>query len=246
MTTIHDVARHAGVSAATVSRVVNGRASVAPDLAERVRHAMRELDYRPNAAARNLRRSGSTLWAVIISDIGNAFFTSLVRGLEDVAQQAGYSVALCNSDEDGDKESRYVTAALAEQMAGVIVSPTAGSTAVDRLRAAGTPVVAIDRPGGDRPVDTVVVDNAQGAATGVAHLLEQGYRRVACLTGPAGVPTADRRLAGYRRALADAGLDERHELVCRADFRRPGGYRAMATLLDGAPDQTPCSPPTAC
>ncbi|BCB87147.1 hypothetical protein Psuf_044600 [Phytohabitans suffuscus] len=109
MATIYDVARRAEVSPATVSRVANGHANVDPTLAERVRDAMRELDYRPNAVARNLRRSRTTLWAVIISDIGNPFFTSVVRGVEDVAQPAGYSVVLCNSDEDLGKEGSTST-----------------------------------------------------------------------------------------------------------------------------------------
>ncbi len=114
MATIYDVARQAGVSAATVSRVVNGQASVDAALTARVQQAMRDLDYRPNALARNLRRQRTSIWAVIISDIGNPFFTSMVRGVEDVAQGAGYSVVLCNSDEDPAKEARYVAAALAE------------------------------------------------------------------------------------------------------------------------------------
>src|SRR4051794_33772708 len=112
MTTIYDVARQAQVSTATVSRVINRRANVDALLVARVEQAMRELDYQPNAVARNLRRSRTTLWAVIDSDVGNPFFTSLVRGVEDVAQQAGYSVVLCNTDEDPAKEDQYLQVAL--------------------------------------------------------------------------------------------------------------------------------------
>src|SRR4051812_16132579 len=121
MATIYDVARHAGVSASTVSRVLNGKQTVDAQLADRVRAAATELDYRPNALARSLRRSQTHLWAVLVSDINNPFFTALVRGVEDVAQQARYSVVLCNSDESPAKEADYITAILAEQMAGVIV-----------------------------------------------------------------------------------------------------------------------------
>src|SRR5918995_1319338 len=133
MATIYDVAERAGVSPATVSRVLNGRSTVDSGLAARVQKAIQELDYRPNAVARNLRRSRTSLWAVIISDIGNPFFTSLVRGVEDVAQRAGFSVVLCNSDEDAAKEGQYVSAALSEQMAGVIISPSGRATHVNRL-----------------------------------------------------------------------------------------------------------------
>ncbi|RKN44023.1 LacI family DNA-binding transcriptional regulator [Streptomyces hoynatensis] len=232
MATIHDVARLAGVSAATVSRVTNGRGNVAPGLAERVRRAMAELDYRPNAAARKLRRSPGSLWAVVISDIGNAFFTSLVRGIEDVAQERGFSLVLCNSDEDPRKEGQYVTAVLAERMAGVIMSPCAGSGQAARLVAGGVPVVAIDRRlPGPEAVDTVLVDNEAGARRAVTHLFEAGYRRIACVTGPRGVPTAEQRLAGYLGAMAGHGLTDPGPLVRHADFREGGGYDAMAELL---------------
>lgn len=232
MATIYDVAQRAKVSAATVSRVVNGRASVDGALAERVRQAMQELDYRPNAVARNLRRSTTTLWAVIISDIGNPFFTSMVRGVEDVAQRNGYSVVLCNSDEDPAKEARYVTAALAEQMAGVIISPTGAPTHVKRLIESNTAVVAIDRELKGTSVDTVLVDNEHGAEIATGHLIDAGYRRIACITGPRKVSTAVRRLKGYQRALKTHGLHGSEALIRYADFREEGGYQAMAGLLD--------------
>lgn len=235
MTTIYDVARRAEVSPATVSRVVNGHASVDPALAARVRRAMRELDYRPNAVARNLRRSQTSLWAAIVSDIGNPFFTSLVRGIEDVAQCAGFSVVLCNTDEDPAKEGRYVSAALSEQIAGVIISPSGRASHVNRLVDARVPVVVIDRQLRDVPVDTVLVDNEHGAELATAHLIENGYRRIACVTGPRRISTAVHRLRGYRRALSLAGLRPTGELVRFADFRSPGGYQAMDSLLAAGP-----------
>jgi LacI family transcriptional regulator len=231
MATIYDVARRAEVSPATVSRVVNGHANVDPTLAERVRRAMRELEYRPNAVARNLRRSRTTLWAVIISDIGNPFFTSLVRGVEDVAQRAGFSVVLCNTDEDPAKEGQYLDAALAEQMAGVIISPSGRAGHVNRLVDARVPVVVIDRQVNGAHVDTVLVDNEHGAYLATTHLVESGYERIACITGPDGVFTAMRRLRGYRRALEENCRVVDPELVRHGDFREEGGYRAMASLL---------------
>ncbi|GAA4674439.1 LacI family DNA-binding transcriptional regulator [Phytohabitans rumicis] len=231
MATIYDVARRAEVSPATVSRVVNGHANVDPTLAERVRRAMRELEYRPNAVARNLRRSRTTLWAVIISDIGNPFFTSLVRGVEDVAQRAGFSVVLCNTDEDPTKESQYLDAALTEQMAGVIISPSGRANHVNRLVDARVPVVVIDRQVSGAHVDTVLVDNEHGASLATTHLIESGYERIACITGPEGVFTAMRRLRGYRRALEDHDREYDPDLVRHGDFRSDGGYRAMASLL---------------
>lgn len=232
MATIYDVARQAGVSAATVSRVVNGRASVDAALTVRVQQAMRELDYRPNALARNLRRRRTSIWAVIISDIGNPFFTSMVRGVEDVAQGAGYSVVLCNSDEDPAKEARYVAAALAEQMAGVIISSTGKAANVNRLIEAGTPVVAIDREVRGAAVDSVLVDNEHGAELAVEQLIAAGYQRIACISGPRRLPTAQQRQRGWQKALRAHRRPATDDLVRHGDFRQEGGYQAMAALLD--------------
>ncbi|SEF17024.1 LacI family DNA-binding transcriptional regulator [Jiangella alba] len=239
MVTIYDVARHAGVSAATVSRVLNGHTQVDPALAERVTSSVAELGYRRNAVARNLRRSRTTLWAVIISDVENPFFTAMVRGVEDIALAEGYSVVLCNSDENPEKESNYIAAALTEQMAGVIISPS--SNRVDDVKLlldAGCPVVVIDRELQGPRTDTVLVDNEHGAELATTHLVEQGYRRIACIGGPRWLSTATSRHDGYKRALATAGLPLDPALVRFADFRERGGYEAMASLLDdgAAPD----------
>lgn len=238
MATIYDVATRAGVSVATVSRVLNGRRGVGAGMAERVRAAAAELDYRPNAVARNLRRSSTTLWAAIVSDIENPFFTSLVRGVEDVAQEAGYSVVLCNSDEDPGKESAYVAAVRAEQIAGVILSPSGRMDTLRELRDAGTPTVLIDRSMAGYPTDAVLVDNERGAADATRHLIAGDYRRIACITGPRRLSTAAERLAGYRRALREADMPYDRSLVRYADFRETGGNQAMAALLgdDPGPD----------
>lgn len=232
MTTIYDVARRAQVSAATVSRVVNGIASVDVKLASRVQKAMRDLGYSPNAVARNLRRSRTSLWAVIISDVENPFFTALVRGVEDVAQQAGYSVVLCNSDEDPVKENQYISVAMAEQMAGVILSPSGKSKRLDQLISSGMAVVTVDRELRRAGLDAALVDNEHGARVGTAHLLDAGYKRLACIAGPLKASTATERLRGFRQALRAQDLPVIDELVCRGDFREQGGYKAMETLLD--------------
>ena len=155
MVTIIDVAREAGVSPATVSRALNG-AKVDPQLAERARAAAERLGYRANAMARNLRRQKTDVLALIISDVANPVFTAIARGVEDVAQRAGYSVLLCNADEDPDKEARYLEVAIAEQVAGIVISPHAAATDVARAIAAGIPLVVVDRPL-DAPVDSVRV-----------------------------------------------------------------------------------------
>jgi LacI family transcriptional regulator len=236
MATIYDVARHAQVSAATVSRVLNGRGTVDPVLAERVLAAIADLGYRRNAVAWNLRKRQTRLWAVIISDVANPFFTSMVRGIEDVASAAGYSVVLCNSDENPEKESSYIGVALAEKMAGVVISPSSARVEdVNLLLDSGTPVVVVDRELDGVRGDSVVVDNEHGAELATAHLIEQGYQRIACITGPRRVATATQRLEGYRKALDAADRAVSDELVRLADFREQGGRDAMASLLDAGP-----------
>jgi LacI family transcriptional regulator, galactose operon repressor len=230
--TISEVARRAGVSAATVSRVLNGRTDVSRDLAARVHTAVEELGYRPNGVARNLRRQATKVWGLIISDIGNPFFTSVVRGVEDAAHEAGYSLVLCNSDDDLDKEQRYIDIALAEQLAGVIISPASEpSTDVSALVDRGIPVVAVDRRVGRLDVDTVLVDNVSGARLATQHLMDSGCRRIACITGPTRTTTAAERLQGFRQAHEAAGREVGEDLVVLENFKADGGYDGAQRLL---------------
>ncbi len=232
MTTIYDVAARAGVSAATVSRVLNGRGTVSPDLAERVTAAVQELSYRPNGVARNLRRRATTVWGLIISDIGNPFFTAIVRGVEDAAHEAGFSLVLCNSDDMLDKEQRYIQIALAEQMAGVIITPASEAESdLTPLLERGIPVVAVDRRLGRHDVDTVVGDNLRGARLATEHLLASGCRRIACITGPTQTTTAQERLEGYRQAVTAAGLKVDEDLIMVENFKEDGGYDGAERLL---------------
>jgi LacI family transcriptional regulator len=229
---ITDVAALAGVSTATVSRVLNGLTTVDPARAARVRAATVQLDYRFNGVARNLRRQRTDVWALIISDINNPFFTAVARGVEDVAQAAGFSIILCNSDEDSDKEARYLDVAEREQVAGVIISPNLFGSDISRLRAAGIPVVAIDRSLRD-PVDSVLVHSMDGARAATLHLLDEGWTRPACITGPARAETAEQRLAGYLAAFAERRRRPAQSLIRHADFRADTARTATASLLDG-------------
>jgi LacI family transcriptional regulator len=229
--TISDVAARAGVSTATVSRALNGKATVDPELAARVRQAAAELGYQPNGPARNLRRQEAAVVALIISDVENPFFTAIARGVEDVAHEVGYSVVLCNSDENAEKESRYIDIALQERVAGVILSPSGPATSVTKLAARGTAYVAVDRPLPDHDSDVVLVDTRLAAAQATAHLIAQGYERIGCLTGPSGVRTADDRLAGYRDALKAAKRRGSTRLVRRSEYKAAGARRAALELL---------------
>jgi LacI family transcriptional regulator len=235
MVTIVDVAQEAGTSVATVSRALNNNDRVDPELAARVRAAAEKLGYRPNLVARNLRRQRTNLWLLIISDIEVAFFTSAARGVEDIAVQNGYSVVLCNADENESKEAQYVELAVAEQAAGVIISPHSAHTHIERLAAAEIPVVVIDR-GLEAPVDSVLADSRGGADAATKHLIAQGWQRPACITGPKTAETAMLRRQGYEDAMRGAGI--RSTRVMHRPFTIEGGRAAAAALLDRdrAPD----------
>jgi LacI family transcriptional regulator len=238
--TISDVAQAAGVSPATVSRVLNG-GRVTAERAERVREAATDLGFSPNRVARSLRTQRASVLGLLIPDIENPFFTSLTRGVEDAAQAANLSVVLCNTDEDVDKERRYLGVAVAEQMAGVIVAAASHKhTDLTALAARRMPVIAVDRRPRAAEVDAVMVENQHGAEEATTHLLERGYRRVACVTGPVGASTAEHRLAGYRGAMLDAGMSQEWitAYTRHTDFRADGGHAATRDLLamDPPPD----------
>jgi LacI family transcriptional regulator len=231
-TTIRDVAAAAGVSPATVSRVLNLKEDVNADLRRRVLAAVTDLGYRRNGPARSLRTRAAMVLGIIISDITNPFFTAMVRGVEDSAQLAGYSVVLANADEDVAKEARYLEVAAAEQMAGVLLSPASSQlTNIDILSERGIPVVTIDRRLPAAAVDSVTVNNHQAAREAAEHLIAQGCRRIGFVAGPVETTTGASRLAGYRAALRAAGRPAEPALTAFGNFRTEGGYTATRKLL---------------
>jgi LacI family transcriptional regulator len=237
MTTIVDVARAAGVSTATVSRVLNNHPHVDPRLAANVLQVIKELGYRPSRVARTLRTRRNRVWALIISDVRTGpFFADVVRGVEDVAYAAGYSLFLCNTDEDSAKEASYIELAVAENVGGVILTPSGPHTDLSPLTSFGVPVVLADRTLPTQAADSVLVDNVSGAYQAVAHLLAGGYKKIACITGMLGTTTGSRRYVGYCKAIEEAGLAIDDSLVRVADFRELGGRLAMQELL-GQPER---------
>ncbi|MFC7405501.1 LacI family DNA-binding transcriptional regulator [Georgenia alba] len=231
MARIVDVAALAGVSTATVSRVLNGK-SVREDLEAAVRRAIDELGYSPNRTARSLRRQHSEVIALVLPDIENPFFTSLARGVQDVAQEAGLSVVLCNTDEDPEKQEQYLRVAEDENMAGVILAPAGPSELLQRLIERHRSVVIVDRAVDDG-IDQVTFDNVELGLRATRALVERGYRRIACVTGPHTTPTAVARAEGWRQALAEADLPAPEESLVFANFRVDGGEAAMRDLLAG-------------
>ncbi|SDD39638.1 transcriptional regulator, LacI family [Sanguibacter gelidistatuariae] len=230
MATIYEVAKLAGVSPATVSRVFNG-AGVSVEKVAAVREASRELRFTPSRAARTLRKQSAEVIALIIPDIENPYFTELARGVEDVAQSAGYSVVLCNTDSDLEKETTYLQIALSENMAGVILAPASDKSDLDDILTAGRPVVTVDRQT-DYDTDRVIMDNFRAGKAATENLVRTGFRRIACITGPQDVETAYERADGWRAILRQRLPDlDPDELLRYSTFRVDGGREAMEDLL---------------
>jgi LacI family transcriptional regulator len=240
MTTIHDVAQRAGVSPITVSRVINHSGYASRETRERVEAAVAELGYVPNRLARSLRSKRTHTLALVITDITNPFFTTVARGVEDTASDAGYTVIFCNTDESESEEKKYLQVLLQQQVDGILLVPARSTPdSIDMIRKQNTPVVVLDRrllSGTD--VDTVRCENELGAYQLVRLLLELGHQSVALLSGPLGVSTAEDRLAGYRRAMREAGLDDRAQTIIYGSFTQVSGIEMMRQLLDQTPRPT--------
>jgi len=226
---IVDVAAAADVSVATVSRVLNGSAWVDPVLTERVRAAADRLGYRPNGVARNLRQRGTRALALIITNINNPFYTAVARGAEDAAAEAGYSVLLCDTDEDRDRQNRYLEVSAQERVAGVVLVPRSEDSDVSALIAAHIPLVVVDRRL-DGPADFVTAASFEGAVAATEHLLVEGWQRPACLSRPADIQTGEQRRLGYQNVVVQHGL---RPIIRRIPYHAGRGRQVIRTLLAG-------------
>lgn len=239
---MRDVGRRAGVSFKTVSRVVNGEGSVSPELAARVRDAIAELGYRPDTAASTLRRSDrrTRTIGVVLEDLANPFSSEVLRAVVDTARARGVLVLAASSDEDPADERDALLEFIARRVDGVVLMPTSADHGwIARDQDGGTALVAVDRPATGLGADAVVSDNRAGAVRATTHLLRRGHRRIGFLGDLHTIYTAAERRAGFREALADAGLGEDPGLV-RHDLRESASAEAAVIELLTGPD-----PPTA-
>jgi LacI family transcriptional regulator len=238
--TMKDVAELAEVSVSTVSHVLNGTRKVSEETRGGVLAAVEELGYRPNLLAKGLKTRRTFTIGLLISDIQNAFFTSLVRGVEDEALSRGYHLFLCNTDEDPGREDEYVTELAKKRVDGLMVAPSARrEDYVRRLRAEGVPFVFVDREVEGVEADVVSVDNARGMRLIAEHLVGLGHRRIGMISGPLDKASGFERYAGLKDALADLGAPLEDALVRFGDFRTTGGTEGARGLM-GLP-----TPPTA-
>lgn len=232
MVKIKDVAAAAGVSTATVSRVLSDHPHVRAHVRDRVLAAVAELEYRPNLLARSLRARQTNTIGLILPDIRNPFFASISRAVEDIAYEHGMTVILCNTDENPEREALYLEVMRAEQVSGVILSSTQRIARLADLNL-DVPLVLVDRAFKNSNVDAVLLDNMSAAAELTTHLLERGYRRIAALIGDTNT-TGRERQRGYEAALREYGLAPLQSLIKIVRPRIDTGCAAAIELLEAA------------
>ncbi len=232
MVTIADVAERAGVSITTVSHVLSGKRPVARATQERIAGIIKELGFRPNELARNLRMQRTQSVALIIPDITNPYYPMLARGLQDALADNRYHTFLYNTDNSPEQETEVITDVLRRQVDGIVVAslrPIAGN--VQEFMEEHIPFVSIGVSVEHPLVDQVSTDDEEGAAAATRYLLQQGYRSIGIIGGMLGMVTSNLRLDGYKKALAEAGVPFRPALFVEGDFTRLGGRQAMQHLL---------------
>jgi DNA-binding LacI/PurR family transcriptional regulator len=230
--TLDEVAAYSGVSRATISRVLNNHPQVAPELRARVLEAVQALGYQPNRAARRLRSDSSDILGLIIPNIENPFYISVIRGIQDIASDYQMSLLLCNTDEDPAKQQWSLNVMQAEVIAGLIIAPTHvhDGEILRQFSESGIPVILIDRNVECPDFDAVTVDNERGAYAAVKHLIENGYARIAMLGGTLNLSVSRDRFEGYKRACADAGIELEESLLKVSDYNPENGYRLTREL----------------
>jgi LacI family transcriptional regulator len=235
MANIKDVALRANVSVTTVSHVVNGTRFVSEDARSRVEEAIRTLGYVPSAVARSLKHNTTQSFGVLIPNNSNPYFAEIIRGVEERCYSAGYNLILCNSNDDAGRQANYLKVLTEKRVDGLIFVASGSELEVASMLAdVRMPLVLLDREVPSLECDLVEVDHTAGGEMATRHLIELGHPKVACISGPPGLSPSSQRRAGWKRALAAAGIDRHEGDLVRGDFTARGGYLAMQTLLKRA------------
>ncbi|MDQ6831717.1 MAG: LacI family transcriptional regulator [Gemmatimonadota bacterium] len=236
--TIRDVAKRAGVSVATVSRVLNDSGPVSDETRLRILLASDELRFRPNGAARSLITSRTATFGVLLPDLYGEFFSEVIRGIDQTAQRHQYHVMLSSSHSDKDAIEAALRAMHGRVDGLIIMSPDIDAAALEANFPASLPVVLLNCAVRGRTHDTINIDNVGGARAMTRHLLSLGHRRIAFIRGAERNHDADERLKGYRAALREASVVTQPDLETPGDFTESGGHAAVAALLDRKPRPT--------
>ena len=240
MSTIVEVANRANVSIATVSNVIRGTKRVSPELQGRVKAAIHELDYSPNAIARGLKVKQTRMLGMVLPDITNPFFPGIIRGAEDTAFDRDYFLVTANTDEQIGRERRLLAALRSYRADGILLAAAPGSDTshIRRTINSGVSVVFLDRPVAGVDADAVLLDNVRGASECVRHLLQLGHRRIAIITGPLKLQNARERLQGYEKALRESDIPIDQCLILEGDYRLESGHRLAKQFLENRTDAT--------
>jgi LacI family transcriptional regulator len=232
MPTIRDVAKLAGVAPITASRVISNSGYASDEVRRRVTQAAEQLGYVPNYLARSLRSKRTRTLALILTDITNPFWTTVARGVEDAASEEGYNVIFCNTDESASKQDSYLEAMIQKQVDGILLVPARSKESpIGFLKQQNVQVVLLDRRLPNMEADVVRCDSNGGAYQLVQLLLKLGHHRIAILSGPSGVSSADDRVDGYRRAMHEAGVGTENQLIIYGEFSLESGYQMTQSLL---------------
>mgnify|MGYP001248607447 CR=1 FL=1 len=233
--TIHDLARKLNISASTVSRALNNNPRISQKTRDKIKAAALELGYQPNTIASNLRNRKSNTIGIVVPLINRHFFSSVISGVEDIAFAAGYNVVISQSNDEWEKEQRIVRSMLANRVDGLIISIAMKTTRFDHLQLFADkkiPLVFFDRIVKEIDSDRVVVDDFNGGYKITKHLIEQGCKRIAHLTGPLNLQTYSDRKQGYMQALRDYGQKIDDELIIENNLTRADGLCAIKQLLN--------------
>ncbi len=229
---LEDVARKAGVSKSAAARALGNYGSVSEEVRKRVLNTAKKIGYEPDQIARSLKTRRTNTIGVIISYITTYFFTSVVRGIADVASQSGYDLVLCNTDEDPEKENKFLRVLASRNVDGLIISASGKNTYLKKLIRAGLPVVLLDRKVEGLETTQVVVDNESGAYKAVTHLIRLGHKRIGIINGRANVQTSQERFNGYKKALQDNHIRLDPQLIKYGDFRMAKAKEVTKEFLD--------------
>lgn len=239
---IYAIAKEAGVSIATVSRVMNNSASVSDKSRQRVMDAVNKLNYVPNNAAKALSTSTSNLVSIVIPDIDNPFFSLVLQGVTRVADKSGLNIFLFNTDESSEREHQVLQSMREHRLRGIIITPVSSKDAETQKRlqdfeALGIPVVLLDRELDGAKLDRVVADDEQGVYRAITEMIRIGHRKIAIITGPDDSRPGRERYSGYCRAMQEHGLPIRPEYVRMGDFKVQRAYEETLALcrMEDAP-----------
>ncbi|WP_404455412.1 LacI family DNA-binding transcriptional regulator [Oceanobacillus kapialis] len=232
MVTIHDVAKLAGVSVATVSRVMNDHARVAEKTKTRVERAINELNYAPSVLGRNLRTSKSSLLLVLIPSISNPFYTEIINGIEDTAIARGYNILLCETDSNPQRETIYFNLLRNRLAEGIIsMDPSVNKNKLNEL-AESYPIIQCSEYDTESPIPYVTIDSEKAAYEAVTHLIELGHRKIALINSDERFLYARQRRNGYEQAMKQHGLAIREEWLYNApQLKFAAGQEAISTLM---------------